>query len=411
MSMPSVWKYLVGSASFAVLKQKTKLAWKCSILLMALSTLMELMVPSGFSVRNANKPIIYPVLLMRKKKTSSGPICAGSMSVGSAEGRTGFSPTKKMAGRTWQRYFFKRNPEVRMKMSQNLSIARAMGANMVQINKFFEEYRGWLADWKLEYAPNSIWNVDECGIGDVPKSTKVIGVTGQRPFQTVADEKATNTTMLTYISAGGTIMKPMLIFKNAKIKTEWREAAPSGYYLRASSSGYINSKLFLDYGKEFIKFLKEGHILRGDNKVILLMDLHKSHLFNWDFMNLMKDNNVEVCGFPPHCTHMLQPLDDTPYGNFKREYQKELMHMNRLLCGHRMSRQQFFRCFVPAFQTALTPETIRKGFKNCGIYPLDKSVPKLKNIGASEVYDRCKWVLLSSGQLCSCFRFSFRFIP
>ena len=175
-----------------------------------------------------------------------------------SEGRRGFSPIKKRARRTWFKYFLRRNPEVKAKMSQNLSIFRAMGANKVQINKFFDELRDWIRMWKLEYSPNSVWNVDECGLGDVPKSQKVVGVTGERPFQTVADEKAQNTTLLNYISTGGVAMKPMIIFKNAAIKKEWREAAPSGYFLRASSSGYINSKIFFEYGKEFVKFLEKS---------------------------------------------------------------------------------------------------------------------------------------------------------
>ena len=58
------------------------------------------------------------------------------------------------------------------------------------------------------------------------------------------------------------------------------------------------------------------------------MDLPKSHLFNYDFMKMMRDNNVEVCGFPPHCTHLLQPLDDIPFARFKTEWQKELMALN-----------------------------------------------------------------------------------
>ena len=182
----------------------------------------------------------------------------------------------------------------------------------------------------------------------------------------------------------------MVIFKNAAIKKKWREAAPSGYLLRASSSGYINSKIFFEYGEEFVKFLKRENILQGRNKILLLMDLHKSHLFNYDLMNIMRDNNVEVCGFPPHCTHLVQPLDDTPFVCFKTEWQKELMVLNWYLCGHRMSRQQFFRCFIPAYQAGLTPDAIRKGFQNCGIFPCDRTVPKLKNIGPSTVFDRCK---------------------
>ena len=144
------------------------------------------------------------------------------------EGRTGFSPIKKHAGRTWLKYFFHQNPQVKTKMSQNLSICHAMAANKVQINKFFDQLKDWLTKWKLEYSPNSIWNVDECSLGDEPKSQKVVGVTGERTFQTVVDEKVQNTTLLNYISAGGVTMKPMVIFKNAAIKKEWREAAPSG---------------------------------------------------------------------------------------------------------------------------------------------------------------------------------------
>ena len=105
----------------------------------------------------------------------------------------------------------------------------------------------------------------------------------------------------------------MLIFKASKMKTEWREAAPSGYMLQPSVTGYINAKLFYEYGEYFIKFLKESHILTGNKKVLLLLDMHKSHLFNLDFMEYMKANNVEVCSFPPHCTHVLQPLDNVPF--------------------------------------------------------------------------------------------------
>ena len=53
-------------------------------------------------------------------------------------------------------------------MAVNLSIARAIGANPGQITKFFEEYKKCLDTWGLNYTPNRIWNVDECGIGDVP---------------------------------------------------------------------------------------------------------------------------------------------------------------------------------------------------------------------------------------------------
>ena len=320
-------------------------------------------------------------------------MCQLAYDMAEAEGKSGFSPVKKTAGRKWLKFFFKRHPEVRIKNSQNLSISRAISANPGSIKKFFEQLREWVADWKLEFEPNRIWNVDECGVGDIPKTQRVVGVTGHRAFQTVAAEKAANTTIVTYVSAGGLATKPMVILKAAKVHTDWREAAPSGYFMKSSASGYINGNLFLKYGEQFVNFLKERHLLDSTKKIMVLLDLHKSHLFNYDFMQLMKRNNIELCGFPPSCTHMLQPLDDVPFGNFKRVYQRELLDMNRRLCGNRMSKTQFFRVLIPAVEEELNPEAIRKGFKNCGVYPINPKAEKLSNIGASTVFDRCKFLL------------------
>ena len=320
-------------------------------------------------------------------------LCKLAYQIAVSEKKTGFSPIKKRAGRSWLKYFYKRQPDLKKKVASNLLIGRAMAANPGCIEKFFEDYSGWLKEWKLEYSPNHIWNVDKCGIGDIPQMQKVIGVKGEQSFQTVSGEKATNTTMLTFVSAGGLSLNPMLIFKASKIKTEWREAAPSGYMLRPSATGYIHAKLFYKYGEYFIKFLKESDILTGNKKVLLLLDMYKSHLFNLDFMEYMKAHNVEVCSFPPHCTHVLQPLDDVPFAHFKNEYQRELLIMNRQLCGNHMNKRQFFRVFIPAYTQSLTLEAIRKGYKNTGIYPLNPQAEKLKNIQASAVYDRCKCML------------------
>ena len=177
------------------------------------------------------------------------------------------------------------------------------------------------------------------------------------------------------------------------MKTEWREAAPSGYYLRKSESGYINANLFYESVEKFVEFLKEKKILVGQDRALLLLDLHRSHLFNLNFLEYMKANRVEVCSFPPHCTHLMQPLDDTPFGSFKIEYQKNLLRFNRLLYGQKMSKATFFRAFVPAYSSAMTPEIIRKGWKNTGLMPFDRSVPKLQLTDPSAVFDRCKLTL------------------
>ena len=121
----------------------------------------------------------------------------------------------------------------------------------------------------------------------MPQTHKVIDVVGERPFQTISGEKAVNTTLLTYVSAGGLNVPPMVIFKASRVKPEWREYAPSGYSVCASESGYISTKLFADYGEKFVKFLRESNLMTPGIKHIVLLDLHKSHLFNSHYMEYM----------------------------------------------------------------------------------------------------------------------------
>ena len=170
-------------------------------------------------------------------------LCTLAYEMATRDKKSGFSPVKMTAGRCWLRGFYKRHPEVRSKVSVNLSIARAISANPTQISHFFNQYKEWVDNWGLEYLPNNIWNVNECGVANVPQPSTVVGVTGECSFQTVSGEKPTNTTIVSYISARGMTMPPLVIFKAARIKPEWHEAAPTGYMIQGSASRYINAKL------------------------------------------------------------------------------------------------------------------------------------------------------------------------
>ena len=178
----------------------------------------------------------------------------------------------------------KRKPKLRKRNAQNLSAARAISANPAQVQKFFQLLVEWVRKWKIEYKPNNIWNMDETDLGDVPRERRVIGVTGKRVFQTVADEKGTNTTLVTFVSAGGLHVPPMIIFKASCMKNIWHEAAPSGYMVKCTESGYISAEVFADYGERFVEFLKERNLLGNGEKHMLLLDLHSSHLFNIKLM-------------------------------------------------------------------------------------------------------------------------------
>ena len=139
---------------------------------------------------------------------SDDKLCQLAYELASKTRRKGFAPTKKTAGQKWLQGFLKRKPNLHRKNSQNISAARAIGTNPVQIEKFFELLVQCVRKWKIEFLPNNIWNIDESGLQDVLKSQKVIGVKGERAFQTISDEKGETSTVVTYISAGGMVVPP-----------------------------------------------------------------------------------------------------------------------------------------------------------------------------------------------------------
>ena len=186
-----------------------------------------------------------------------------------------------------------------MKISKNVSIFRVKCANPTQVAKFFNQLDYWYDLWKLKYSPFSIWNVDESGLPDIPKKRLVVGVKGEPASQTVSGEQPENTTVLTYVCAGGLALPPMVILRASRVLPEYREAAGPGYLIRRNQTGYISAELFATYGEAFIEYLKEKELVGKDKKAFLLLDSHKSHLYNLGFMNMMKENNVEVCTFPP----------------------------------------------------------------------------------------------------------------
>ena len=100
---------------------------------------------------------------------SDDQLCTLAYELAARTNRPGFSPTKKKAGRAWRKGFMCRKPCLRKKNAQNLSAARAMAANPVQVDKFFELLKQWVRAWEIEFKPNNVWNVDETGISDVPK--------------------------------------------------------------------------------------------------------------------------------------------------------------------------------------------------------------------------------------------------
>ena len=300
-------------------------------------------------------------------------------------GLKGFSDHMQQAGKKWVRGFLTRQARITVKRAKNLSIARAMGANPTIISTWFKKLKETCKSLGIN-SPSQVWSGDETGVQTVPKERKVLALKKFRAYQQVSAEQGETSTILTFVSGHGMVCPPMVIHKGERVQENWMQKAPGDVRVTATSRGYVTKAKFHEYGLRFVRFLRQQEL--NDRHHILIVDSHSSHLYNLPFYQVMKANNVHVFTIPPHTSHILQPLDSTPFAQFKRYWEQNLVRYNNSHNGRSLNKVDFWEVFTPSFNSAMVTKNILSGFRRTGISPYDPSAISLESLMPSTVTEK-----------------------
>lgn len=151
----------------------------------------------------------------------------------------------------------------------------------------------------------------------------------------------------------------------------------------ATPSGWSNSVKFEEFLKHFIKYVKPSK----DDKVLMILDNHESHL-SINIIDLAIENGIVMLTFPPHTSHKLQPLDRTVFGPLKKYYDKACNEWLLQHPGSPLTIYHVAECFGKAYPLAFTPSNIQSGFKVSGIWPVNENIFGDDEFPSSYVTDR-----------------------
>ena len=193
------------------------------------------------------------------------------------------------------------HPQITLKTAKNLSIAYVMGANKTFISNLFKLLKE-IKDKFDNLSPCQIWSGDEMGIQNVPKEVKVLGCKKIRTFQQVSGEQGEMSTVLTFVNTAGQSVPPFIIHKGQCIQETWQLKAPENMKITATERGYITKSKFHKYGLHFVKFLKANRL--ADKTNLLIIEGHKSHLYNLPLYEAMRPDDIEIITIPPHTSHL-----------------------------------------------------------------------------------------------------------
>ncbi|XP_047022728.1 MFS-type transporter clz9-like [Helicoverpa zea] len=291
-----------------------------------------------------------------------------------------FNKDYKLAGEDWLAGFMKRHPELSLRAAEPTSVARAMGFNMVSVNRFFDLLEEVIDQHK--FLPTNIYNVDETGLTTVPKrQSRIIALKGRKQVGLASSaERGQLTTAVLCVSASGNYVPPLLIFPRVRMKAELLDGAPPGTVSVCHPSGWIQSDIFVEWLNHFISSVKP----KKEDPVLLLLDGHSTHTKNLPLIEKARDNGVVILSFPPHCTHRLQPLDVSIMGPLSAYYTQEVNSWLRNNPGRVVTQFQLARLFGAAYCKAATIQNAVSGFSKTGIFPTNRTVFGEADFAAAE---------------------------
>ena len=139
-------------------------------------------------------------------------------------------------------------------------------------------------------------------------------------------------TILETISADGTVLPPMIIYKGIAQYKGWYQhlsIEDDDTIFCRSDKGWTNQILGVEYLKFLFNVQTAKRCYNQTETRLLIVDGHNSHFSN-EFIDYCDDNNIQLFCLPPHSTHVLQPLDVGLFGPLQTYYSKGVEEHMRL---------------------------------------------------------------------------------
>ena len=279
-----------------------------------------------------------------------------------------FNTEIRMAGYDWLCGFLSRHPELSIRKPEVTNIARAVGFNKAQLQKFFEIHRSLLT--RDEYTPMQVWNMDETGITNLHKLGNIIASKGSKSVGKITSgEKGRTVTVICASNAAGGYIPPMIIFPRKRMVDSLMHNAPVGAIGHCSNSGWTDVESFMKWLKYFTSIAKPCK----EKKHIIILDGHYSHK-TLEAVEFSLSNGIELLTLPPHCTHKMQPLDKTFFKPLKTAYNAAADTWMVAHRGKKISFYEIAEIFAVAYNRTATVEKSVNGLRACGLLPFNDCI-------------------------------------
>ena len=106
--------------------------------------------------------------------------------------------------------------------------------------------------------------------------------------------------------------------------------------------------------------------------IVLFLDGHVSHL-SIHLSSFCREMQIEICCFPPHATHIIQPLDVALFFPLKQKWKGFVKNWRIQNEGREVQKYHVPLLLSRIIRHEDFTNTLKNGFKTCGLYPFDEN--------------------------------------
>jgi hypothetical protein len=270
-------------------------------------------------------------------------------------------------GHNWVYRFIKRlPPEFNLIKQKPMERKRFEAEDISLIQAWYDRLEIQINTYSIR--PMNIYNFDESGfqLGQ-GKAQNVVTTNPAAAAHIPTGDKGESVTTIECIAANGWVMAPFFLIKGQAHLENWyrQSSLPDDYRIAPTPKGYTADAIAYDWLHFFDECTKK-RVSRGEYR-LLLMDGHGSHTTH-EFLQYCDTHRIIAFCFPPHTTHLLQPLDGKPFQAYKHYYRK---NNNSVVQwgGSVTEKRDFLRQIHGVRIQTFKDRTIRHSFAERGIYP------------------------------------------
>ena len=213
------------------------------------------------------------------------------------------------AGKDWLTSFTNRYAKLSLRKAEDLGAARAAATNDTVLVKYYATLKKLLDDNGIMNDATRITNCDEKGLMLNFKNIKSYHRKGAKHCYQVSQGSKAQITVLECGNAAGKMCPPGVLFSGKNVNSKLVKSAPHPTWgIFFSESGWMNGEVFEQWFERVYLPYVETIRSSPDDKVILLLDGHKSHE-TIKMIELAREHNVVIFCIAANMTHILQPLD------------------------------------------------------------------------------------------------------